>query len=437
MPEPTVDNASATTAPAVYNPLSMLAVLGLGCSALYAGILVMSAVVALRSGAPLLLPDWLLLLPVAGAGLALLALRQIRNSEGTLAGTKLSVWGLFLGGGAALAYGAYYLATGFAVQQQANNFLMNKGEESGFFALLQEDQVERAFLLTVRHRERKNKNPEDRESMAPYEQALDLKDPRGMLAQFAEQDIIQRIIQAGREKKAIQALGVRSWKYEKGEYEVERGYRIETAEMSVDILVTVHSNDNDAPGEARRWNVAWDKTRYITNPEYTDLGKKIMLLRNEAGRTFAPWVDKLGLAKLTKPTPDRGTDWSSSALSMSAEGMQKKISQEIKALFQAKDKTLRQIKMAKNPYVPWKEDDGHLEFTFPIFVDVPATAGPQEPRYTAEIHIYVRSAEPVRLSEFNPEANLEAQLPTFGVVAYKVIQLRDVPQPNVKKMGGP
>src|SRR4051812_13385041 len=123
MPEPTADKSPATAAaPAVYNPLSILAVLGLGAAALYAGIVIVNAVSALQRGEPLLLPDWFLLLPLAGAGLSLLALRQIRNAEGTLSGERLCQWGLGLSVVVGLAYGAYYLVTGWAIQHQANTF---------------------------------------------------------------------------------------------------------------------------------------------------------------------------------------------------------------------------------------------------------------------------------------------------------------------------
>src|SRR5262249_7087615 len=134
MSKPTVDSpfpAGSVTEPMVYNPLSKLAILGLGLAALYSGVVLISTVVALRSGTPLLLGDWMFFLPLAGAGLSLLAYRQIRNSEGTLSGDQLVRWGLWLSVLTGLGYGVYYLATGLAIQQQANSFLMTKGEESG------------------------------------------------------------------------------------------------------------------------------------------------------------------------------------------------------------------------------------------------------------------------------------------------------------------
>src|SRR5262245_59430748 len=97
--------------PLVYRPLSGLAVARLIGPALEAALVLVSVGVGLLGRLPLMLPGWLVPLPIAGVVLSLLALRQIRNSEGTRAGEKLAGWGLWLGVLAGLGYGSYMVFT--------------------------------------------------------------------------------------------------------------------------------------------------------------------------------------------------------------------------------------------------------------------------------------------------------------------------------------
>ncbi len=430
MPDSTVAPSSTPT-PTVYNPLSKLAILGLGLSALYAGIVVVETLIALRSYTPLFLPDWLLILPLAGAALCLLALRQIRNSEGTLSGDKLCRWGLALSVLSGLGYGAYYLATGWAIQHQANSFLMTKGDDSGFFDHLQRgkrEDIERAFLLTQRWSQRKNKSPENRESMSFYKQPVDTKDPRGLLDQFTDSTIVHRIVQSGRENKPIVPLGVRSWKYQNGEYVVERSYRIETSEMAMDILVPVQSNETDSgPGEPRHWNVLWEQVRPLTAAELTPLGRNVEVLRNKASNFFQIWLKHFELGILSEDVPAHDVKWDSSALKITDEGRLKKIREELDCIFTtkgfkefAKDELARlRVDKVKNADIPWQEADGHVEFIFPINVALPATT----PRpNVVEIHLTVRSKEKINPSEGIPTGNIG-----WNVVSYKVVYVRDLP----------
>src|SRR5262245_1172021 len=80
----------------VYRPISGLAIAGLACAVFYTGLVLFSLAIAFFQREPLLLSFWLLLLPGAGALLGFLALRQIRNSEGTRAGTLLARWSIWL-----------------------------------------------------------------------------------------------------------------------------------------------------------------------------------------------------------------------------------------------------------------------------------------------------------------------------------------------------
>src|SRR5437870_3105325 len=106
----------------VYRPVSGLAITGLALSILYAGLVLVSALADVVAGSGFFL-GWAVLLAILGAGLSLVALGQIRRSEGTRAGFKVAQWGFWLSLVSALGYNGYVFVTGLAVKAQANHFL--------------------------------------------------------------------------------------------------------------------------------------------------------------------------------------------------------------------------------------------------------------------------------------------------------------------------
>src|SRR5262249_24716015 len=152
MAEPTPTAAEERPAePLVYRPLSGLAIAGLVCGALYALLVVSSILLAFFRREPFFIPSWMLALPIAGFVLALVGLRQIRESEGTRAGAGLAHWGLWLSGLSGLGAALFVWVSGLAIEKQANEFLMEKSSTdrwSGFFPRLLEGDTNGAFLLT-------------------------------------------------------------------------------------------------------------------------------------------------------------------------------------------------------------------------------------------------------------------------------------------------
>src|SRR5262249_22759811 len=136
---------------------SGFAIASLAFGAFFAVYLVLAALWALRDRSPLLPPAWLLALPFIGAALALTAMYLIRNSEGTLAGMKLAVWGWWLSVGFGLGYGAYYGATAVAVQKQAEDFAL------AWLNKIKDGKFGDAFMDTQDPANRKKFNPEDLE----------------------------------------------------------------------------------------------------------------------------------------------------------------------------------------------------------------------------------------------------------------------------------
>jgi hypothetical protein len=286
-----------------YRPLSGLAIAGLLLSALYAAFVVISTAAALMEGTPFFLAGWMLLVAFLGAGLSLIAIWQIRTSEGTRAGLKIAQWGLWLSVLSALGYTAYATATAAAIKQQANRFLTVEGEDAGFFPLLEKGELTTAFLLTQTFSRRTGSNANDDEAMRrQFDQPMGPQ-PIGPLTQFLRCPLLRTIQQAQLQHGSISVEpgSVRGWSYEGKGYKVERVYKISTPECSYDITMTVQSTESDRSGEGRKWFVVWPRSQQgmltVNDVTQTATGQKMRALRLQS-RTFVDsWVGKMDLGQ--------------------------------------------------------------------------------------------------------------------------------------------
>ncbi len=276
----------------VYRPLSGVAVASVVVGGLFALVILVCAVAAVWRGEPFLLPLWLLLLPAAGVGLAVLGRWHILRSEDTRAGMGLTQWGLGLSLVFGLGYATFYFVTYLAVAQQSNAFLLDKGPDSGYLARLQAGDINGAFLLTLPLQHRRGAQPNNPEAM---EQQFDLggndREPRGLLTQFHADPLVRRLAAAG-DKATIEPLAVRNWTYENQGYKVERFYRISTDEGSFEVLLTTQSV-NSPEGEGRKWYLVWSPRQGISQLQLTDEGRKLKALREESARFANEWFVKL------------------------------------------------------------------------------------------------------------------------------------------------
>ncbi|MCI0458319.1 MAG: hypothetical protein L0Z62_15250 [Gemmataceae bacterium] len=294
MPESTPPLAAERTGePLVYRPLSGPAIAGLVLGGVYAALVVGSLVIAFLRHEPFFLPFWLLLLPLGGAVLCVLGLRQIRQAEGTRAGAALARAGLWLSVLAGVGYTTYSSFTGLAIRQQANRFLMEKGADSGFFPRLQEGQVNAAYLLTLTPRLRRGIDPNNPQAMDRLDEATpDPQNPKGKPTLFAETDFA-RILSLHGNAAQVEPAAVRGWSYENKGYKVERAYRITTPEATFELTLTVQSMDSDVPGEGRKWHVLWGPGDGLRPLKVTALGERQQQVRAQAMRFLEEWLGKL------------------------------------------------------------------------------------------------------------------------------------------------
>jgi hypothetical protein len=271
-----------------YKPLSLFAVAGVVVAAVYVTLLLIGAVAAYFKSEPffepLFLGAWGIVLASAGAVLSALGLWEIHNSEGTRAGTLLAKWGLALSLVPALGYFTYQSFTELAILQQANRFILEKDEGSGFLPRLQGTEADfRTAFLYTRDVGDRGVRPENDEAFKRFDAPLP-QNPRGFWTQFSESPLVRAIRGAAPGTVKVEPLAVRNWAFENRAYHITRLYRISTDEAVYEIPLTVSSIEPIAEGEQRRWKLDWQ-------PHYggqlqplarTDLGFKRQPLRQRA-----------------------------------------------------------------------------------------------------------------------------------------------------------
>ncbi len=336
-----------------YSPLSPLAIIGLGLAGLYALIVIYAVLFGFLSGATVFLPLWLFILPIGACVLCVVAQRQIKNSEGTMAGEPLAMWGLYLSILTGLGYGAYYFATSLAVRQQAHSFLMTENEDSGFLKHLVKGKMKKAFLLTFPWDRRHNVDIKNRKEWDLTINHLVKKgEPKGAYDNFRENPMIQLLALADPDTIEITSRGVESWKYEKGQYEVKRTYSIKTHLAELNITIQLQSTSSDAPGQPRKWFVKLPIQPASDKPyQPTPRGKSLQALGSHSHAFLDKlWFPMLSLGKLKGPAPKDLTPWNQIAIPKTA-------MMEAKNFLAGEAPGQRQVKLAERGLMFPKFDD--------------------------------------------------------------------------------
>ncbi len=282
-----------TTESLVYRPVSGWAIAGFTVGLLFSALVAVCAVLGLMQGNPVFFPSWILILPIGGLALALIGQKHIRDSEGTRVGAKLASVGLWLSLISGLSYIAYYLGTTLAIESQANSFLMDKAEDSGFFARLREGApgVNTAFLLTLPATRRGSAAPDDIKAMIDLYD-LNKEDP-GAFTFFSEVPLVRALHGDLGKNAEITPLGVLGWKYVEGRYKVDRLYRIRTKEIDADAVISVQSTEAESKGQGRRWFVSMRESGLKDKIELTPVGRGLKKLRFDARLVLEQWAADL------------------------------------------------------------------------------------------------------------------------------------------------
>ena len=392
------------TSDVVYRPLAGLAVAGFAISCLFAGVVLLSTLIAIHQGAPFFFSEWTMAIPAAGIVVSLLALNQIRNSEGTRAGQKLATYGLWISLITGAGYFAYSYFTGLALGQQANRFFLDYEQDSGFFPRLikgGKDKIElnHAFLLTLPPNERAGVRPEQEVELVRQFDKPGNDGSLGMLSRFRNEIFVMGLAKGG-EAASVEPLGMQSWKYDKRSYQVNCLFRLKMPEAVAIMALAARSSEGEIEGQSRQWFVDMTTAR-PQSIERTPLGNGLNRLRREAVAYLQALEDKL---RTGKDLPDFATldvtDWNQ--LDAAAHPERKKY---IADIFQGRNADSFwhiNVTFNENALTSWDRDEqGRVSLAIPFSLVHTTVQGPLTG--TAEGLITVRTTTAV-----DPEASAAA-----------------------------
>lgn len=312
-----LSQSAPTVAATEYRPVSGLALAGFGLAALLAVALFVGAVVAFRSGAPLILHPALLLLPAIAASLCAAAWLQMVRSQGAQAGLKLAKLGLLITFLAVGAYLPWRIGKELAVQREAEAFTdawLAHVQRSGtqpldsyvaYWQVLDPDR--RDARRPLDHPDYQQKLRDDPKRFAELQEYLKVRyaygaaEKRITLPRFLAHELVQLIARAG-DQCQIKARGMQSWDYSTaglGGYLVEMNYDLTTPEGTFPAVATaLGSHIADQPG--RQWQVLLAETSLGPPGEWqlTPLGRNILALRGDSREFARDWVKKLTTGQL-------------------------------------------------------------------------------------------------------------------------------------------
>lgn len=259
-----------------YRPISGVAVAAIGVAGVAALTVVSVWVTAKMRGRPVIVPAVLFL---AGVGLAtaVVARWQIRRSEGTRTGLGLATVAFWLSLLALGGYGAYILATGLAVRQQA------KDVADKFFGLLSEGKPELAFRLTRPAAQQKGIDPNPEQIRARF--------GSGDYFIFETSDVVRVFRTWGPDRLRIQFAGEREREDQPDGFLVELNYGLRTPEGEIEVAVSTRGVDDPATG-GRDWQIQFHRSGFRQERRYTKLGRMCGEVQLECVRRFlaVQWV---------------------------------------------------------------------------------------------------------------------------------------------------
>jgi hypothetical protein len=264
-----------------YSSVSYLAIGGILLAIAYAAVMTIGVVIALFNRTPWILPAWSFIFPLGAALVCWAARVRIHNSEDSLTGASLTAWGLWLTLSFGLVYGAYYSACYLWVTQTATTFA------DGWFDDLKNDRLDLAFLKSL--------PPPRPAADAQLRDRLELDhnsgpEGKGPFTDFRQSHLVRQMEQGGPADQ-VQFLGVQSWGYDQGGYQVQVLYRVTTPTMTSEVLATVFGVDNAEDSGARQW--------YIKNlqpnlqPSMSDDGRRMTQLSGDAQSFAQAWLEEV------------------------------------------------------------------------------------------------------------------------------------------------
>ena len=386
--------------PLVYRPISGLALVGFLLSCLFAGLVLVSTLVALVQGLPVFLPSAALWLAVAAASVCFLAQMRIRNAEGTLAGMALARWGLWLSVLVGVTYFVYIWVTGLALAKQADDFLRVKSsDDTGFFPRLESaaknrTELYQAFLLSLPVTSRGGSKAANEDAMlAQYDQPG--KDGEsGNISKFSKHPLVLAVMQDP-DTVHIEALGVVDWKYEGNCYHVVRNYRFTTAEFVIETAVPVQSTEGTGEGEQRKWFVNIMRIPSLKSITPTPLGKQLSALRAYSKLFLQKWQTDVGAGTRVPEYNDADGAWAKILSKKDIQG--EHVRKTVAEIFRGERKIPAQTSFTTDEhFAPWSKADGRILIHHTMRMLLPAEGS--VPYFNLDLDFVMATKNPVDLA---------------------------------------
>lgn len=270
-----------------YKPISGLAVAALIAGAVTGLLLLAFGIAAMASHRPFL-NTFVLVLACVSLALAIAAKVQIARSQGTLAGSKVAGFALFLNLTLALGYLAYWFAIDFSVRSQSQDVAQR------WLQYLDNGEPERAFRLT--------REPSQQKSMPDDPESIRRRFGNTDLAVFHRGDM-PRLFRSWKGRNVVTFNGVHQWDAAQTGFEAELKYTLKTPEGQFPFHVATAGADDPDTGN-RVWQVLFHKTGLMKEERrFTTLGKLSLELQFTAFQFLRDWPIRLitGGAKAAEP----------------------------------------------------------------------------------------------------------------------------------------
>ncbi|MBI2803766.1 MAG: hypothetical protein HYX68_02125 [Planctomycetes bacterium] len=441
-PEPTgiqpgvLSAPPATDAPVVYRPISGWAVAGLATGGLFALAVAASTVLAMIQGAPVFFPVWIVIIPILGLALSWFGQWQIQTSEGTRAGIPLARWGFRLSLISGLTYFAYYFVSAFTVQSQANAFMMEKGEDAGFFPLLREGSqnpsgFNAAFLLTIPAPTRSGR-PDDEFGMRKRHDSLSGDGNPGQLTRFREGFFGRVFFKHLNDSAEVIPLSVRNWTYELRSYKIFRAYRIKTKEIAeLDLVMAVFSNEPESAGQVRKWFVKLDASGPVGKPILTPVGEGVRRLRGSArdwlDEKIRTWND--GAAFPNVKEADR-TNWNQLGLTDADRTAGQAAVYRTFLGHEKKRFSSPQVVTRAEDLGAWEQVEGKVRLNLMFRFHIPEVLGHEKPSHTVDAYAIVETRQAIDLERFTDAS----PRPEWNLIGLDFVNVNPVRPPEIKKL---
>lgn len=279
MPDLTPIPSAQRPADPGYQPVAGYVVAAAVAAGLFAVLLLVLAVSAVRSGRTPFSYE-LLLLPLAGLILSALGRSQVRNSEGTRTGARLAAgcwWVCVLGG---VGFGAYLYANAMAVEYNSAQ------EADRFFKKLQDGQVEAGYEYLLPPEERGRAGDRDSATREDYEKAYGHP-----FVAYRNSDLIRLFVRNGSDVQ-IERVGAKDIGQESAGFRATHIYRLRCPEGEFNLQLKLIATES-RKGSKAQWYIPGSPTpgAVLTLVKRSEYGQLLADLEREGDRAAVQWMD--------------------------------------------------------------------------------------------------------------------------------------------------